>query len=222
MITFENFTKRLAHGQLKNTHATEDSEMGTINPEYIDTILELTNQGLEDISMRKPILFGLVDLTFVAGTNIYPLVEGQSYLAHTDVGDFKNEDFVQVLEVQEENGTAHTVKTDGHILAPSNDVLRFTNSIMDEIGPKVRIKYQRKHAIISAGDTINIPPNYYTALQLFVASLYISHMGSPEHTAKGDAYFATYMRHLNLDELNNTSQTSEVLDDTRFEDRGFV
>lgn len=222
MLTFENFTKRLATGQLKNTSATLDSEVGVINPEYIETLLELTNQGLEDISMRMPILFGYVDLTFVEGQNIYAMAEDAAYLTDTDVGEFKHDHFVKVLEIQHDKGKAKTPKTDGHIQSPSYDTLRFSNDTMKAIGPKVRIKYQKKHPIIDVSGSIVVPPNLYTALQLFVASLYISHMGSPEHTAKGDAYYATYLRHLNQDELNNTSQTSEVLEDTRFEDRGFV
>jgi len=63
----------------------------------------------------------------------------------------------------------------------------------------------------------------YEALVLYVAGLYLSHMGGEEHTAKGDSYYGLYLKMMGDDEINNSSGTSELLDeDTRFSDRGFV
>ena len=222
MLTFTDFLKRLAHSQLKNTSAVDDSQQGEILPEYYETILSLTNQGLEDLSVKLPLFYGLVDLTFVEGQNVYPLTAGASYLDDSVLETFSDEDFIKVSEIQDEDGDIHTPKTNGHILCPNPTTLRFTTDMMEELGAKVRIKYQKKHPELEEAGVILLPAHLYTPLQLFVASLYISHMGSPEHTQKGDAYFATYLRYLSTDEEKNTSSTSEVQEDTRFDDRGFV
>ena len=75
MITFNKFSERLANGQLKNTAAVDDENMGVICPKYYGMILTLTNQGLVDISTRFPLFKSHVDLSFVPGQNIYPLTE---------------------------------------------------------------------------------------------------------------------------------------------------
>ena len=73
MLTYIQFAERLARGQLKNTAAVENTNLGEICPDYVDTVLSLTNQGLVDISTRLPLIKRLVDLTFVAGQNVYAL-----------------------------------------------------------------------------------------------------------------------------------------------------
>ena len=75
MITFAQFSERLARGQLKNTAAVDDTNLGEICPEYEDTILSLTNQGLVDLSTRFPLITKQVDLTFVEGQHVYQLVQ---------------------------------------------------------------------------------------------------------------------------------------------------
>ena len=55
MITFEEFSARLARGQLKSTQAVSNSEKGQIEPEYVGTILSLVNQGLVDLSTKFPL-----------------------------------------------------------------------------------------------------------------------------------------------------------------------
>lgn len=225
MITFSEFSQRLARGQLKNTSAVHEDAKGEICGDDIATILSLTNQGLIDISTRFPLITRQVDLTFQVGKNIY----GMSDLG---VGDWLDDsltgepfvaaDFVQVLDIFDDYGDRHPHDTNGHIMTPTFNSLRFTSAIISDLGEKVRIRYQAKHAGIDADANIDLPPNMETALQLFVASLYISHMGSPDHSTKGDSYFAAYLRHIGEDEARNTSNVSEIDIDTRFGDKGFV
>ena len=99
---------------------------------------------------------------------------------------------------------------------------RFTKSKIEELGDKVRIRYQCTHPEITVDDDIDIPPNLITALQLFVAGLFLSHMNGEEHTAKGDSYYAAYLRYMGQDVSDNNSSTSEIDLDLRLEDRGFV
>jgi hypothetical protein len=221
MTTVKNIMKRLAQGQLKNTSAVEDAQSGEICEEYKDVVIGLLNQGLTDISSRMPIITQYVDLTFVPGQNVYPLVSGAAYLDDSGLSPFTG-DFVRVLDVFDAEGRTHDVDTNGHIMTPSYDTLRFTSAKMTELGQKVRIRYQAKHPEVGETDVIKIPPNLEAALQLFVASLYISHMNGQEHSQKGDAYFGAYLRHMGEDETRNTSNVSEVQEDTRFEDRGFA
>jgi len=224
MMTFTEFSSRLAMGQMKNTGAVDKSVLGEINPDYIKTILSLTNQGLVDLSTKFPLVTAMLDLTFIKGQQLYPLVSVGvgSYLEVVDSVTFVETDFVKVLDVIAEDGRTHAHDTNGHIMTPNFNSLRFSTDSMLMLDPKVRIRYQSKHLPIVETDTINLPPNLETALQLFVASLYFSHMNGAEHTAKGDAYFATYLRHIGEDEAKNNSSVSEVQEDTRFEDRGFV
>tara|TARA_B110000211_G_C13982263_1_gene509985 strand:- start:204 stop:875 length:672 start_codon:yes stop_codon:yes gene_type:complete len=223
MITFAQFSERLARGQLKNTAAVDDTNLGEICPEYEDTILSLTNQGLVDLSTRFPLITKQIDLTFVDSQYVYQLVQSNVGVflddAYTDVFE---DNFVRVLDIWDADGKRHPHDTNGHIMTPVYNSLRFSASKMEELGEKVRIRYQSKHAGIDADANIDIPPNLETALQLFVASLYISHMNGPDHSAKGDSYFAAYLRHIGEDEQRNTSSVSEIQEDTRFNDRGFV
>jgi len=224
MLTFEDFTKRLARGQLKNTSAVDtDVSRDEIVSEFQDTVLELTNQGLVDLSTRFPIITRQIDLEFVENQHVYKLSSANvgTFLNETETDPFED-NFVKILDIFNSDGKRYTHDTNGHIMTPTYDTLRFTSSIMEELGDKVRVRYQAKHPVIEASDSIDIPPNLETALQLFVASLYISHMNSPDHTTKGDSYFAAYLRHIGEDETRNTSSTSEVDLDTRFADKGFV
>jgi hypothetical protein len=227
MITYANFAERLARGQLKNTAAVEDTNLGEICPDYTDTILNLTNQGLVDITTRLPLLRRLVDLTFVTDQFAYPLTDASlaTYLDDSETDTFVEASFVKVLDVYDADGKRYQPNSGGHIITPIYDTLRFTSAMMDSdtgIGPKVRIQYQAKHLEITDVDSIDLPPNMIAALQLFVASQFISDMGGKEHTIRGDGYLALYMRHVAEDEVRNTSGTSEVEMDTRFADNGFV
>jgi hypothetical protein len=231
MITFESFTQRLALSQLKNTSAVDEENLGVICPEYYDTILSLTNQGLVDLSTRFPIFKSQVDLTFVDGQNIYPLTQANvgTFLTDTLEEPFLDETFIRVLDLFDADGTRHSINTNGHILTPSFNTLRFTDAKQLEFiktsSPepgKARIRYQKKHEDIDVDGEINLPPNLETALQLFVASLYISHMGGPDHSAKGDSYYAAYLRHIGEDESKDLSSTSEVEESSKFAERGFV
>ena len=225
MISFAQFCERLARGQLKNTAAVEKTNLGEIVPEYEDTILSLANQGLIELSTKFPLITRQIDLIFQPDTHLYPMDASGlgTYLDDSLTGEtFEEDSFVKVLNIYDSKGDNHPHDTQGHIMTPTFNTLRFTKAKMEELGEKVRIRYQAKHPEISATDGINIPPNLEFALQLFVASLYLSHMNGPEHTAKGDSYFAAYLRHIGEDEARNLSSTSEIQEDTRFNDRGFV
>lgn len=224
MISFTQFSERLARGELKNTSAVEQTNLGEICPEYIDTILSLTNKGLLDLSTRFPLVKKQIDLTFQDGVFLYPMADAGvgTYLDETLTEPFTEDEFIRVLNIWDANGDDHPVDTKGHIMAPTYNTLRFTKAKMTALGEKVRIRYQCKYPTITVASGIDIPPNLETALQLLVASLYISHMNSPEHTTKGDSYYAAYLRHVGEDESRNLSSTSEIAEDTRFQDRGFV
>jgi hypothetical protein len=231
MITFTNFSQRLANSQLKNTSAVDEENLGVICPEYYGMILSLTNQGLVDLSTRFPIYKGQVDLAFLPGQNIYPLTEANVGSTLTDSVEepFTDDGFIRVLDLFASDGTRHTINTNGHILTPSFNTLRFTDAKIVEFTEiaapdpaRIRLRYQKKHPTLTSTGEINLPPNLETALQLFVASLYISHMGGADHSAKGDSYYAAYLRHIGEDESKDLSSTSEVEESTKFEERGFV
>jgi hypothetical protein len=231
MITFQNFSQRLATGQLKNTAAVDDENMGVICPEYYQTILSLTNQGLVDLSTRFPLFKGQVDLTFVDGQNIYSFTEANVGGTLTDSAEepFTDDTFIKFLDLFDSEGKRHTLNSNGHILTPSFNTMRFTDAKIEEFTKtaspdvgRVRIRYQKKHPTILSAGEINLPPNLETGLQLFVAALYISHMNGPEHSAKGDSYYGAYLRHIGEDEMKDLSSVSETHESDKFTDRGFV
>ena len=228
MVTYTQFAERLARGQLKNTAAVESTNLGEIVPDYADTIRNLTNQGLVDITTRLPVIKRLVDLTFVDDQFVYPMVVAGAYLSTTGLDTFVDEQFVKVLDVYDADGKRYQPNSGGHITTPVYNSLRFTAAYMDDdtgLGPTVRVQYQAKHLeIIEANDDdeILIPPNMIQALQLFVASQYITDMGGKDNIARGDSYYAMYLRAVSDDIVNNASGISEVEEDTRFDDQGFV
>jgi len=127
------------------------------------------------------------------------------------------------LELVSEDGRHHIPKTNGLITMPNQTTLRFTTKFMEQFGPAVDVHVQTHHAEISTSDSINLPTHLHEALVLYVSGLYLSHMGGEEHTAKGDTYYGLYLQMLGVDDMNNTSGTSEVHDeDVRFQDRGFI
>jgi len=214
ILTFENFLLKLARGQLKNTAASDDSESGVIEPQYVDQLLDLTNQGLVDITTRKKLYEGTVALTFVDGQNLYPL--------DTTAGaDYEN--FVRVLEVVTSDERKHTPKTNAHITQPNPEALRFSSKFMDFYKPAVDVRFQTTHPAIAEDGEMNLPSHLYEALVLYVSGLYLAHMGGEEHKKTGDSYYGLYLKMMTDDTIENLSGTSEVTDeDTRFQDRGFV
>lgn len=221
IITFAEFTTKLAHGQLKNTSLVDDQDTGEINPSHEDQILELTNQGLIDISTKKKLWTDTTALTFVADQNIYTMD------ASPDFDDFVRLISVHAVptgyEVIEENQRTFTPKGANGITQPSPSSVRFSDRFMENYGPAVDLHFQKNHPAIGLADSIDIPSHLYEALVLYVSGLYLSHMGGEEHTAKGDSYYGLYLKMMSDDEMNNSSGTSEVVDeDTRFQDRGFV
>jgi hypothetical protein len=224
MISFSDFSDRLARGQLKNTAAVDENMKGEISPDQIDTVLSLTNQGLIDISTRMVLVSRQIDLVFQDSKYMYALDQSgvADYLDDSITEEFVPDDFIRVLSIYDEDGVNHPHDTQGHIMTPSYNVLRFSAAKAKELGPQVRIRYQAKHSGIDFNADINIPPNLEAALQLFVSSLFISHLGGEQHSAKGDSYFAAYLRHMGEDLAQNISSTSEIDSDNRFENRGFV
>lgn len=222
-MLFTDFTTKLALGQLKNTAAVDDQDLGELNPGHEDQILELTNQGLVEISTRMKLFESSYALFFVPGQNIYPL-DAAFDVAFTD--------FVRLLSVHgvptgmnviPENEKIFIPKTNNQITMPSPHSVRFTDKFMSEYGPAVDLKFQTRHPQIGLDSEMKLPYHLYEALALYVSGLYLSHMGGEEHTAKGDSYYGLYLRMMGEDVRENKSQTSEVVDeDYRFQDRGFV
>lgn len=222
-MDFTAFTRKLALGQLKNTAAVDDQDLGELNPGHEDQLLELTNQGLIDISTKMKLFESTIVLTFVTNQNIYVLDE------NLDPGF---EDYVRLLSVHAvhkdmdnipENEKVFIPKTSSQITMPAFNSIRFTDAFMEDYAPAVDLKFQIKHPIIDLDGTMQLPHHLYEALALYVSGLYLSHMGGEEHTAKGDSYYGLYLKMCGDDITENKSQTSEVVDeDTRFQDRGFV
>lgn len=222
-MLFTDFVTKLAYGQLKNTAVVDNQDLGEINPGHENQLLELTNQGLIDISTRMKLFESTFALSFVSEQNIYPL---------TSVFDVAFTDYVRLLSVHgvhkdldiiPENEKTFIPKTNSQITMPSPHSVRFTDQFMKEYAPAVDLKFQTKHPVILSNGMMELPHHLYEALALYVSGLYLSHMGGEEHTAKGDSYYGLYLKMMGDDVIENKSQTSEVLDeDTRFQDRGFV
>jgi len=223
MVSFDNFCKRLAKGQLKNMSAVDENNPGDIHEDYTSTILSLTNEALTTISTKFALFKFQVDLTLDVSKQEYSFETDTAALDVVNVGDtYVPERFIKILNVYDVNGDDVLMDVNGHITVPVYNRIRFTTAKLIELEPKVRIRYQAKHVEITESDSIDLPPNLESALQLLVASMYISQMNSPEHSAKGDSYYAQYLRHIGEDEQKNHSSTSEIEIDNRFSDRGFV
>lgn len=215
ILNFCDFMDRLAVGQLRNTAAVDESQSGVILPEYHDHILKLTNQGLVDLTSKKKLFEEVRTLTFVDGQNVYPLDV-------TAGADFEN--LVSVFEIVTANERKHTPKNSVHIMQPNQETLRFSDTFMECNPPAVDVWFQVHHPELPDTDAdMNLPNHLYEVLALYVAGLYLTHMGGEEHKARGDSYYGLYLKKCVDDTIENTSNTSEVTDeDTRFNDRGFV
>ena len=212
---FCDFLDEIATQQLRNTAATNESQNGNIMPEYQEHLLKIANQGLIDLTSKKKIFEETKTLTFVADQNVYPLdvTAGMDY-----------ENLVKVFEIVTSDERRHTPKNSVHIMQPNPETLRFSDAFMECHGPTVDIRFQVHHPILADIDAdMNLPSHLYEVLQLYVAGLYLTHMGGEEHKARGDSYYGMYLKKCVDDTIDNLSSTSEVTDeDTRFYDRGFV
>lgn len=223
MISFTQFATRLARAELKNMSAVDQTNLGEIVPDYIPTVLSLTNQALTTLSTKFPLFKLQVDLALDEAKNEYSFDTDTSFLTMVEPSQtFDSEAFIKILNVYDTNGDDVLLDVNGHVTCPSYNRIRFTTSKLLELSPKVRIRYQARHPEIDETSGIEVPPNLEAALQLLVASLYIGQMNGPEHTAKADGYYAAYLRHIGEDEMRNNSSTSEIEVDNRFSQRGFV
>ena len=226
MISFAQFAERLARAQLKNMSAVDDTNLGEIQPDYMPTVLSLTNEALTTLSTKFPLFKLQADLTLDPAKQEYSFDTDIASLTMVETSQTYDSDrFIKILNVFDTNGDELLTDVNGHVTKPAYNRIRFTTSkLMEllEMGPKVRIRYQARHTVIVETGNIILPPNLETALQLLVASMYISQMNGPEHSAKGDSYYAQYLRHIGEDELQNNSSTSEIETDNRFTNRGFV
>lgn len=226
MMNFTQFCGKIAKAELKNMSAVDDTNLGEIHPDYTETILSLTNQALTTISTKFPLFKLQVDLTLNPAKQEYSFDTDTSLLTMVETSQtYDSKRFIKILNVYNSDGDELLTDVNGHVTVPAYNRIRFTSAILLELiemGPKVRIRFQARHPEITATDGIILPPNLETALQLLVASMYISQMNGPEHSAKGDSYYAQYLRHIGEDELQNNSSTSEIETDNRFTSRGFV
>lgn len=215
-LLVENFFAKLARGQLKNVALADDTSVGMIRPDKVAAIVELTNQGLQDIFTRKKLKEGRNILTLTSGVN-------DVFLDPT--GDYA--DMVKVLEFVTGDERSHTARSNKHIFQSDQYNFQFSDTFtqyyLDRDWPNVEVRYQMLHPVVDANGTIEMPAHLHEALVLYVSGLYLSHMGGEEHSKKGDTYYGLYLQMMMDDTLENRSGTSEVLDDdTRFNDRGFV
>ena len=223
-MTFTEFLEFLAQGQLKNTAAVDDQDLGIINPGHESQLLKLTNQGLTDISTRLKLFEDTYALSFVDGQNIYMLEEATDAM----FADYSKLLSVHAVpagqDVIPENEITFIPKSNNQITLPSPNSVRFTDKFMEDYAPAVDLKIQKKHPkLADVTGVLNLPHHLYEVLALYVSGLYLSHMGGEQNTVKGDSYYGLYLKMMGDDVTENKSQTSEVVDeDTRFQDRGFV
>jgi hypothetical protein len=223
MITFTQFCEKLARAELKNMSAVENTNLGEIRPDYVETILSLTNQALTTLSTKFPLFKLQADLDLDPAKQEYSFDLDEDLLTMVEEDQvYDSERFIKILNIYDKDGKDVLVDVNGHVTVPSYNRIRFSSAIILELAPKIRIRYQARHPEITEDDGIDLPPNLETALQLLVASMYISQMNGPEHSAKGDSYYAAYLRHIGEDELKNNSSTSEIETDSRFHQNGFV
>lgn len=230
MITVETMFERLARGPLKNMSAVSDTNLGEITPEYQATMMMLLNEGLREISTKKLLVKERVKITWVDNQADYVLAETNvgDYLTEQDDSTFSDDRFVRVLNIytidtDDADSTRIVADSGMGISTPRNNVLRVTSTFRELYTEGIRITYQARHVeVTELSDEIDIPKNLEYALQMFIASQYISGMSGPEHVKRGDELRAKFLQEMGEDEAKNLSATSDMESDTRFSDRGFV
>jgi hypothetical protein len=222
MISFTQFSERLARAELKNMSCVDQTNLGEIIPDYIATVLSLTNQALTTLSTKFPLFKLQADLALNELKQDYSFETDTLLLTPVVGGVYDPERFIKILNVYDANGDDVLTDVNGHVTSSTFNTIRFSTAKLLELLPKVRIRYQARHPEITETDAIELPPNLETALQLLVASLYIGQQNGAEHAKTGDGYYAAYLRHIGQDEMQNNSTTSEIEIDDRFSQRGFV
>ena len=229
MLTVENLFSRLARGMLKNTAAVENTNQGDIVPEYHDSIFYLVNEGLTELFTKKILRKMRVKLTWVDGQNNYVLEDtgiGVYLETFSEEADFDQTLLVRVIACSPIGFDQVRVMPDTNssgISTPEYNTLRISSDLKETYPDGIVVHYQALHSLVSSvADEIKIPPALEYALQLYVASRYLSEMGSADQMKRGDEIKASYMREMGEDAAQNTSSTSDVEYDLRFTDRGFV
>jgi hypothetical protein len=214
--TFEQIKNELAYQHLKNLSITDNQDLGVLDSAHNDQILSLLNQGIQDICTKVKLFEGIGVLSLLPNQNIYEL------------DDIHFPEFIKVLSIHaiRQNDQTEVIsfpKTNSHITMPSYSSIRFSNIFLDTYESDLDIHYQKSHPIVTASSPeVSLPRTYHEALLLYIASLYISHMGG-EVGQEGDKFYGMYLKLLNDDIMENKSGTSELTDeDIRFIERGFV
>lgn len=230
MLTVENLFSRLARGMLKNTSAVEESNLGEIVPTYHDTILMLANDGLRDIFSKKQLRRLRFRLKWVDGITTYAMEDAgvnTHIFKFPEDDDFDESLFVKFVTITPwVNPTKMRIVPDtsaNGLSTPSYNVIRATQVFQDTYPDGLAVVYQALHdQLTGLTSEIHLPPVLEYSLQLYVASRYLSEMGSSEQAKRGDELKASFMREMGEDAAQNSSSTSDVDYDNRFTDRGFV
>lgn len=232
MITVEDLFSRLARGMLKNTSAVEDSKQGEIVPDYEDSVYYLLNEGLNEVFTKKLLMKRRIKVSWISGQSLYRMEDdaiGISLNQYDEDPDFNASLFVKFLNVaailgdNQENVRLTPDTGDNGVSTPSYNELRVSPKVRETYPLGLAVVYQARHPKVSEhADEIILPPALEYALQLYVASRYISEMGSADQAKRGDELRALYLREMGEDTAQNMSSTSDVEKDVRFTDRGFV
>lgn len=229
MLTVENLFSKLARGMLKNTAAVENTNQGDIVPEYHDSILDLTTQGLTELFTKKGLRRLRVQINWIAEKNMYVLEDAGvgSYLEiYNGDPDFDENLWVRALECRPVGFPKIQIipnTNQSGITTPVYNCLKISDELQEKYTSGLVVEYQALHdPIVALSDEIHLPPSLEYALQLYVSSRYLSEMGSADQTKRGDELRALYMREMGEDTAQNMSSTSVVEHDLRFTDRGFV
>ena len=105
MISFAQFTERLARAQLKNMSAVDDTNLGEIRPDYEATVLSLTNEALTTLSTKFPLFKLQVDLTLDPAKQEYSFDTDTSLLTMVESSQtYDSERFIKILNVYNSDG----------------------------------------------------------------------------------------------------------------------
>ena len=229
MLTVENLFSKLARGMLKNTAAVENTNQGEIVPEYLDSMYYLLNEALQELFTKKILRKLRVKLTWVEDQSLYIMEDdgvGTYLETFSEDPDFDGSLFVRVLSARAISDDTVRILPDTNasgLSTPTFNTLLVSLTIREDYSDGLVITYQALHGSVdSVSDVLQIPPALEYALQLYIASRYLTEMGSSEQVKRGDELKAAYLREMGEDTTQNMSSTSDIEQDLRFTDRGFV
>lgn len=240
--TLQHMIETLSYGHLANL-AIGGSGTGEVPANKLKQIVHLLNQGLTELHSRFMLYQRELFIRVQEGRTLYTLIPqaGESYEDPPGASTFSKYiidvpeapflgDVIRILEChapkldcpdQLEELAINDLEAPRSVFTPATDTIQITDG---KAGDIFQFIYQAEHYQLeetSLNQVIYLPEYLYSALEDYVAWKVFSSMNGAEHRETAMAYLSSYQLALNSVVELDLISTTNIVTNTKLEQRGF-